>query len=546
MSSGVESPLRTGFDSREAAASIGTDRGITAFLRYSLLKRRGKSYLALPAGRFPVREQADTDLIRELDRILDTVDRFARAFPASSPARFVSLRRQIDSAIYDFVLRGSAVRLQRTLAAIGRLERFFAQRSLALEPKLRAPLQGLSSRWLLAANDGAVNYRIAVAIASIRAEGEVGPIRANLAPVDPGKPWMWATGRGQMAFQGGSFSERLVSVLRRRLMDAERLTCELLPFGSFIAIAPEDAAAFALGKDIDEPLIEDLVFGLTLVNWRDAEFNAARLELYRAWRSDRTIVPRNYALLKHLFEPHVDVRPEPSLISLLLAGRTAAACDLAQRRLRSAGCMPRTAVFRDEPDGVRLAASLLIPIHPIERLSRLVLRESKEVHRKNRKVIMFSSLTNVPRLLLEQELRPVQGERFQPTGFSDLGAAEYRLHDGRRMLLVESAQSIANHLEKTCVAESGCDVIPELSGLPYVKAKLRGATETETSSLIEAHRINSPFIISDTGFQASFVEQAAYEKGKPVDWRKAAAALFRFDPNALLHGVFMANLLMDG
>ena len=158
---------------------------------------------------------------------------------------------------------------------------------------------------------------------------------------------------------------------------------------------------------------------------------------------------------------------------------------------------------------------------------------------------MFESLKNVPRLLLEQELRPIQGDRFQPTGFADLGAADYRLHDGRRMLLVESAQSVANHLEQTCLNGSGPDIAPELAGLPYVKAKLNGASDAETSSLIEAHRINSPFIISDSEFQAKFLARSGYEKGKPVDWKKAAAALFHFDPNALLHGVFMANLL-DG
>ncbi len=158
---------------------------------------------------------------------------------------------------------------------------------------------------------------------------------------------------------------------------------------------------------------------------------------------------------------------------------------------------------------------------------------------------MFESLRNVPRLLLEQQLKPIQGDRFQPTGFADLGAADYRLHDGRRMLLVESAQSVANRLEQTCLDGSGPDIAPELDGLPYVKAKLQGASDAETSSLIEAHRINSPFIISDATFQAEFLALSSYEKGKPIDWGKAAAALFHFDPNALIHGVFMANLL-DG
>src|ERR1019366_5923561 len=67
----------------------------------------------------------------------------------------------------------------------------------------------------------------------------------------------------------------------------------------------------------------------------------------------------------------------------------------------------------------------------------------------------------------------------------------------------------------------------------------------ETSSLIEAHRNNSPFIIWDSAFQTTFLALSGYEKGKPIDWKKAAAALFHYDPNALLHGVFMANLL-DG
>ena len=39
--------------------------------------------------------------------------------------------------------------------------------------------------------------------------------------------------------------------------------------------------------------------------------------------------------------------------------------------------------------------------------------------------------------------RPVQGDRFQPTGFPSLGAATYQTKDGVK-LLVESAQSMAN------------------------------------------------------------------------------------------------------
>jgi CRISPR-associated protein Csb1 len=49
--------------------------------------------------------------------------------------------------------------------------------------------------------------------------------------------------------------------------------------------------------------------------------------------------------------------------------------------------------------------------------------------------IDYQKLNNVPRLLIEAKLRPLQGHRFQPTGFADLGPARYTLPDGTEMLL---------------------------------------------------------------------------------------------------------------
>ncbi len=155
---------------------------------------------------------------------------------------------------------------------------------------------------------------------------------------------------------------------------------------------------------------------------------------------------------------------------------------------------------------------------------------------------MFETLAGAQRLLMEVDLRPVQGDRFQPTGFADLGAAIYERPDGTRMILVESAQSMANRLEHGCLAGDGPRIAPELEGLPYVVAELSGDARAETSSLIEAHRINSPYIISDRSFQKSFVERAGYARGQPLDRAKIAGALFHYDPSTLLHGVFLANL----
>ena len=43
--------------------------------------------------------------------------------------------------------------------------------------------------------------------------------------------------------------------------------------------------------------------------------------------------------------------------------------------------------------------------------------------------IDFERLDNQPRLLMEAALAPIQGTRFQPTGFPDLGAAVYDAPD---------------------------------------------------------------------------------------------------------------------
>ena len=78
----------------------------------------------------------------------------------------------------------------------------------------------------------------------------------------------------------------------------------------------------------------------------------------------------------------------------------------------------------------------------------------------------YTTLENAPRLLIEAELKPLQGHRFQPTGFADLGPARYKAPDGTEMLLVESAQSVANRLEFAIWDDARDDLIADVKGLP--------------------------------------------------------------------------------
>ncbi len=154
-------------------------------------------------------------------------------------------------------------------------------------------------------------------------------------------------------------------------------------------------------------------------------------------------------------------------------------------------------------------------------------------------------------LLFEIPLKVRQGHRFQPTGFPDLGAAEFDTPRGRS-LLVESAQSMANRLEAVCWDDSANELIEPLRGLSYVRVLLPSATNGKqnylTSSITDSHRLNSPYILESkdkTFFNALQGELGALERG-PIDRKVLAQKLLKYDAGSLVHGVFLAKEQLAG
>lgn len=154
----------------------------------------------------------------------------------------------------------------------------------------------------------------------------------------------------------------------------------------------------------------------------------------------------------------------------------------------------------------------------------------------------LSPLKTTPRLLITASLKPVLGSRFQPTGFPDLGPAQYKTADGQEMLLVESAQSMANRLETVCWDTNASDWVKPLQGLPFV-AVVDGDKKQITTSVLEAHRLNSPYILEgkDKTFVDTLKKELGVEKEGRVDFRRLATVLLKYDVNSLLHGIFIAK-----
>jgi CRISPR-associated protein Csb1 len=138
-----------------------------------------------------------------------------------------------------------------------------------------------------------------------------------------------------------------------------------------------------------------------------------------------------------------------------------------------------------------------------------------------------------------------QGKRFQPTGFPDLGPARYQFGD-RENLLVESPQSMANRLESTIWDPTTNQLIETVRGISYVRVTRGG--KYLTSTIQEAHRINSPYILEgkDTKFFESLKKELGALADGPIDRNLLGRTLFKYDVNSLLHGVFLAKKELAG
>lgn len=159
--------------------------------------------------------------------------------------------------------------------------------------------------------------------------------------------------------------------------------------------------------------------------------------------------------------------------------------------------------------------------------------------------IDLNILDNSHRILFNIPLRPIQGDRFQPTGFPSLGAATYQTKEGTK-LLVESAQSMANRLEASIWDEAAQKPVQDAEGIAYIRVERNG--QFLTSSILEAHRINSPYLLEGSD-KAFFNELKASLGGLaegPINRRLLAETLFKYDSNALLHGVFLAKKELAG
>ena len=157
----------------------------------------------------------------------------------------------------------------------------------------------------------------------------------------------------------------------------------------------------------------------------------------------------------------------------------------------------------------------------------------------------ISSLKDVKRVLFNIPLMPLQGRRFQPTGFPSLGAATFQTSNGTG-LLVESTQSMANRLELTIWDNARNDVKQEFDGLSHVRVNRNEKFLTDT--ILEPHRLNSPYLLEAKN--RKFIEMLKKEVGAletgPIDRKKLIESVLKYDVNSLVHGLFLTKKDLAG
>lgn len=366
-----------GLDFAQSIASLGVERGIDCFERYSFLERRGQSYVALPSGTLSVRYRPEVSLLKPVARFLEQ-----RCLKKGEDPNTLKLaRRRLKRAVFACTRTPDAHHFQalsRELAQMDALPK--------LPTLLESPCSELEDGWISACDDGGPEVRIAAALASLKNAGKLGPLRAQIAPVVPFAPSRWAKKDSAQSIPcRGPVLESLGSLFLHRLLLAQRF--DVSPLKASVRLDPADLLPLLYGT-LDMALLQDLVRAFSLVR--------RPISMPRSWKrplcSQR--LPYALALLKLLYTPlprdcGLDTKrltPELRIARLVQAHRLEEACMLAAQRLRIAGgsALFLPASFTESLRGLTSAAivaCLAVPVAPRTLLSHLYQRPAeRSVH----------------------------------------------------------------------------------------------------------------------------------------------------------------------
>ena len=336
--SAKDAPSRTGRTARDglefarSLATLGVSRGFSEFQRYGFFKRAGKNHYATAIGRRRAAPSQGAELLADLDTggWLHRARRLGRS--DNQPATLRNAAKVLEDSLFELLAPDVSYRSVRgTLEAIGRLANWLSTSPNGREMVPPPPL--LSRAWLLQADDGSPEFRIAAALAALglstQSPGEQSepaesharaakapPMAAHLAPLTNGlgdrfeektffrhrwlrkrRAWAGDNSPPTVVWGHGGLVANMIAVLERRLVEApiRGLTDKPLSSASFARMS--DMAAFLTGG-FDDARCSALLAGMV---WAQPVWFPKK-EMGHV--PTATALPFAYAALKPIFTPN--------------------------------------------------------------------------------------------------------------------------------------------------------------------------------------------------------------------------------------------------
>jgi CRISPR-associated protein Csx17 len=366
-------PAKNGIDFARAAVSLGVDRGISEFQRYGFHARNGLAYFATPLQRLKVhRDELISDLLSACDGWLTAF--LGRKKDEHAPSSIKRAAKALENAILAQAssTQPNADTAQAILLALGDCERGIARsEKWRIEAFIR-PVPPLSPHWVSAADNGSIEYRLAVAAASasLWIKNVYRPLRVHLEPVEIGvgeRPWAaWDDeAKSEVVSADAPLVDMLCAVMRRRFFLAQSSGSLGWPEFAKVTAWPSDIAAFVGGR-IDDDLFRRLLWAASLIDFsKEVDRQSLPNQPHDGLRGEDP--PGFYAQLKLCFSANLpeekNVPVEPIIFNLAASGDGARASQQALRRLHGSNIPIRHLHIPVSGETARRsAAALLFPL----------------------------------------------------------------------------------------------------------------------------------------------------------------------------------------
>ncbi len=344
---------RDSLDIAIAVATMGVDRGISDFERYSFIERNGNNYFATSLGRFKVQYNAEADILEELHNWLRNI--------RTGPGSVRSAAAKLEEQMIQFCRTGGKAGLRNLLISAGASERALINSSLwSSDKSYSKPLLLTDRRWLFDNYDGSVEYRLAAALAACRIDG-FGSIRMYCEPIElRGKYPKFKKETRLYVKHNELFLNTLGAVMKKILRTTAQKGNRYYPVQSRVSASSEDVSAFINGEVSDDKLMR-LFNGLLLFDWYSFK-DELPWDLINNSR-----ISGVWATLKLAHSPYTinetKIPLETSIQNLAYGGNLNKATEKAARRLLGSG-VPTVvnSAGGSAQLSKRMAAALLFPL----------------------------------------------------------------------------------------------------------------------------------------------------------------------------------------